>query len=70
MISENFDISCNNVAIFSVIIKLATQTIFESSSLELKDRKVSDPKVMFMYVKYHTSAVRGSRSSPGPSYRL
>ena len=34
------------VAIIFVIIKLATQTIFKSSSLELTDRKVSDPKVM------------------------
>ena len=31
---------------FVVIIKLTTQTIFKSSSLELKDWKVSDPKVM------------------------
>ena len=46
IISENFDISCNNFAIIFVIIKLATKTIFQSSSLELKDRKVSDPKVM------------------------
>ena len=29
-----------------VFINLATQTKFKSSSLELKDRKVSDPKVM------------------------
>ena len=28
------------------MLKLATQTIFKSSSPELKDRKVSDPKVM------------------------
>ena len=46
IISENFDISCNNFAIIFVIIKLTTQTIFKSSLLELKDQKVSDPKVM------------------------
>ena len=42
--SENFDISCKTFAI--IFVKLATQTIFKSASLELKDRKVSDPKVM------------------------
>ena len=39
IISENFDISCKNFAIIFVIIKLSTQTIFKSSSLELKRSK-------------------------------
>ena len=46
IISEHFDISCNNFAIIFVTIKLATQTILKSPSLELKSRKFSDLKVM------------------------